>query len=224
MGKVTKVVVAGEGGQGVQVIGEILALAAYMDGKESVYIPNFGVEQRGGVSIAFVQLGDEPIGAPKFKYAHIVAALSERAIERTRGYVTSDTILIYDSSSIEAPTVRDEAVGIQSWDTIAPEAFANMTGESLDVPAGITTEGGKVIRIPAAEIAKKEFHPRVFNILMLGVIAGMLEIIESDAIERALNAKLGHKFREKPELKDLNLSALSKGREMAMECKGVASV
>lgn len=67
MAKVFKVAIAGEGGQGVQSIAEILAEAANEEGKNALYIPNFGVEQRGGVSIAFVQVSDGDIGAPKFR-------------------------------------------------------------------------------------------------------------------------------------------------------------
>ncbi|PIU02197.1 ketoisovalerate oxidoreductase, partial [Candidatus Shapirobacteria bacterium CG09_land_8_20_14_0_10_49_15] len=55
-----KIIFAGEGGQGVQVIAEILAKAAFWDGQPSLYIPNFGVEQRGGVSLAFVVIDQTP--------------------------------------------------------------------------------------------------------------------------------------------------------------------
>ena len=44
-----KIVLAGEGGQGVQIIANMLAESAYAEGKEAAYIPNFGVEQRGGI-------------------------------------------------------------------------------------------------------------------------------------------------------------------------------
>ena len=46
MAKVVKIALAGEGGQGVQSIAEILAEAANEQGKQALYIPNFGVEQR----------------------------------------------------------------------------------------------------------------------------------------------------------------------------------
>ena len=52
----TKIVLAGEGGQGVQSVAKILVEAGYEAGKQILYIPNFGVEQRGGVSIAFCQI------------------------------------------------------------------------------------------------------------------------------------------------------------------------
>ncbi len=91
-----KIVVAGEGGQGVQAVAEILAEAAYEDGAQALYIPAFGVEQRGGVSLAFLQISDQPVAAPKFEKGDIVVALSERAVRRTRQYVGPETVFIYD--------------------------------------------------------------------------------------------------------------------------------
>jgi len=67
MSEIVKIALAGEGGQGVQSVAQILTEAAALEGKEILYIPNFGVEQRGGVSIAFVQIGDQKIGAPSLR-------------------------------------------------------------------------------------------------------------------------------------------------------------
>ena len=89
---------AGEGGQGVQSVAEIMAEAAYSEEKQAIYIPNFGLEQRGGVSIAFLQVSDRRIGAPKFNKADVVVALSQRAMARTHIYSGPDTIFVYDSS------------------------------------------------------------------------------------------------------------------------------
>ncbi|MFZ5591010.1 MAG: 2-oxoacid:acceptor oxidoreductase family protein [Bacillota bacterium] len=97
MGKAVKIILAGEGGQGVQSVAEIIAEAANEQGREALYIPNFGVEQRGGVSIAFLQIGDEKIGAPKFQTADIVVALSDRAVRRTAQYAGPQTVFVYDA-------------------------------------------------------------------------------------------------------------------------------
>ena len=92
MSGLKKIMLAGEGGQGVQSVAAILSEAAYAAGKEVMYIPNFGVEQRGGVSIAFMQISDEVIGSPKFDDADIIVALSDRAIERVQMYVNPNTV------------------------------------------------------------------------------------------------------------------------------------
>ncbi|EHQ87270.1 2-oxoacid:acceptor oxidoreductase family protein [Desulfosporosinus youngiae] len=98
MAKVIKIALAGEGGQGVQSVAQIMTNAANDAGKEALYIPNFGVEQRGGVSIAFCQISEDKIGAPKFEKGDIVIALSERAVVRCQQYVGRETIFVYEAS------------------------------------------------------------------------------------------------------------------------------
>ncbi|NLM37728.1 MAG: pyruvate oxidoreductase subunit gamma, partial [Firmicutes bacterium] len=127
--KVLKIIIAGEGGQGVQTIGELLAEAAFHSGKQALYIPNFGVEQRGGVSVAYVQIAEEAIGAPKFAKADLLTVLSKRSADRTKGYLRPGTVYLYEESALAAPVVADRAVGIQGYETVAPEGFAKMVGD-----------------------------------------------------------------------------------------------
>ncbi|MGE5415767.1 MAG: 2-oxoacid:acceptor oxidoreductase family protein [Acidobacteriota bacterium] len=111
-----RLALAGEGGQGVQSIAEILAEAAYNENKQAIYIPNFGLEQRGGVSIAFLQVSNKRIGAPKFNKADVVVALSQRAMIRTHMYSGPDTTFVYDSSNQitdeDLPKVSKRILGI----------------------------------------------------------------------------------------------------------------
>ena len=182
-----RIVVAGEGGQGVQLIGEILAESAFRAGKEAIYIPNFGVEQRGGVSIAMVQIAEQALGAPKFEKADILVPLSERAVERTLAYIKRDTFYIYEASAIAHPQLLDATV-------------ADM---------GLMPD--RTIGIPAAEIARAELKPRVFNIIILGAILAASGVLSLAMVQEGMLAKLGDKLRRDPELKQLNLRALDRG-------------
>lgn len=89
-----KILFAGEGGQGIQAAAEILAKAAFLDSKKSLYIPNFGVEQRGGVSLAFVIIDDQAVVYPKFDKADILVIFSDRSIERVKSYFDQKTQVI----------------------------------------------------------------------------------------------------------------------------------
>ncbi len=109
--EVARIVLAGEGGQGVQSVAAILSEAAYNEGREVLYIPNFGVEQRGGVSVAFVQVADNRIAAMKFPKADIVVALSGRAVARTKQYCNEKTLFIYDKAADALPEDFPEKVG-----------------------------------------------------------------------------------------------------------------
>lgn len=112
----TKIVLAGEGGQGVQSIAKILVEAGYEAGKQVLYIPNFGVEQRGGVSIAFCQIADEKIGEPRYSKGDIVIMLSDRAIDRCSTYADKNSTIIYDTSvCTQKPTCEcKEVIGIDA--------------------------------------------------------------------------------------------------------------
>lgn len=90
-----KILIAGEGGQGIQLMAELLAKAAFNDGFDSLYIPNFGVEQRGGVSIAYVTIDKKAVAYPKFEKADILAILCNRAIERINNYLNPKTLVIF---------------------------------------------------------------------------------------------------------------------------------
>lgn len=180
----THIVLGGEGGQGVQTIAEILAEAGFNLGLESLYIPNFGVEQRGGVSLAFVQLGDEPISAPKFNRAEVVVALSDRAVDRTRSYASPDGVFVYESSSgVTSPALPDGSV--------------------------------RLLPVPAIALASERLHPRVFNILILGVVVGLIPELDAEGVRRVLETRLQYKFERQPELKELNFRALDQGMELA---------
>lgn len=94
-----RLALGGEGGQGVQSVAKILVEAAYQEGKNVIYIPNFGIEQRGGVSIAFAQISDTQIGEAKFAKGDIILMLSDRAIDRCAQYVDpAKSVVVYDTS------------------------------------------------------------------------------------------------------------------------------
>lgn len=188
-----RIALAGEGGQGVQSVAEILAEAAYNENKQAIYIPNFGLEQRGGVSIAFIQVSDKRIGAPKFNKADVVIAMSERAVSRTVGYSDNNTLFVYDP------------------------------GFKVD-PADLPKEAKQIIGLPAIDTANNQLHPRVFNIIIMGAVIGLTNMVTFEAAKAALEHKLGYKFEKNPDLRELNFKALEIGKQMAEESlkEGVA--
>jgi 2-oxoglutarate ferredoxin oxidoreductase subunit gamma len=106
---VKKIVITGEGGQGVQILAHALAKAAFMEGLNVVYMPNYGVEQRGGVSIGYLQIGKGEIGFPKFKEADLLVVLCDRAVERTKEYLGDNTLYVYDTGQIHGRSLKNIA-------------------------------------------------------------------------------------------------------------------
>jgi len=103
---VYRILLAGEGGQGIQTIAHVLAIAAFNDNLNVTFMPNYGVEQRGGVSIAYIQIGKGVIGFPKFSTADVIVNVRSRAIERIDEYVGPETLYLYDSDLIRASELK----------------------------------------------------------------------------------------------------------------------
>jgi len=97
----TKILFAGEGGQGVQTIAEALSMAASNQNFKSTYIPSFGVEQRGAPSIAYVIISSDEISYPRFETADVLVVLSERAIDTIKRKISLNSDVIFDSSTID---------------------------------------------------------------------------------------------------------------------------
>ena len=59
-----QLIIAGFGGQGVQLIGQILAKAAIKEGSNVSVLPSYGPETRGGMTNCAVVISTEPVASP----------------------------------------------------------------------------------------------------------------------------------------------------------------
>lgn len=153
----TKVLFAGEGGQGVQVIAEILAKAAFKEGKSSLYIPNFGVEQRGGTSLAFVVINQKPIAYPKFQQADFLAILSDRSIKRVEPYLGPKTKVILGPAVTQKQIPKAARVFHLEGETDRPPQVWNV------MVLGEVNRQGKLVKITSLVETMKERFARQFK-------------------------------------------------------------
>src|SRR5512134_515662 len=92
---------AGSGGQGLLLAGQILAEAAGIhDGKEVTQIQSYAPLARGAPSESDVIISSEPIDYPAVEKADILLALTPEAAEHYLSNLKRASILIYDSSLI----------------------------------------------------------------------------------------------------------------------------
>ncbi len=103
--KTVKLILSGEGGQGIQTIAKALVATAVEQGLKASYLPSFGVEQRGTPSIAYVIISDKEINYPRFEHADIVMTLANRAVPKINRFITPNTDVLFDSSVIRPKTL-----------------------------------------------------------------------------------------------------------------------
>ncbi|MFH0900150.1 MAG: 2-oxoacid:acceptor oxidoreductase family protein [Pseudomonadota bacterium] len=104
----TEVLFAGFGGQGIMLIGQMLAYAGMEEGKNVVWLPSYGPEMRGGTAYCTVVVSDRPIGSPIIDRPSTIAVLNRPSLEKFASRVRADGLLIINTSLIDIGTDRTD--------------------------------------------------------------------------------------------------------------------
>jgi len=103
-----QIIIAGFGGQGVLLIGKMLAYAGMMEGKEVSWLPSYGPEMRGGTANCTVVISDKPVGSPVVKSPDILVVLNRPSLDKFEPFVKKNGLLIVNSSLIDKKAERDD--------------------------------------------------------------------------------------------------------------------
>lgn len=99
---------AGFGGQGIMLMGQILAQAGMAGGHEVVWIPSYGPEMRGGTAYCTVVISDRLIGSPIIRNPKHLVAMNRPSLEKFAGTVKSGGVIFVNSSIIPVDAGRDD--------------------------------------------------------------------------------------------------------------------
>ncbi len=92
---------AGQGGQGIILIGIVLGTAASVyAGKWASQTQSYGPEARGGACKSEVVISDEEIDYPLVDEPHIVAIMSQEAYDKYAHSIRDDGILLLDPDMV----------------------------------------------------------------------------------------------------------------------------
>ncbi|MDD5459064.1 MAG: 2-oxoacid:acceptor oxidoreductase family protein [Phycisphaerae bacterium] len=105
-----QVIMSGFGGQGVMLIGKLLAYIGMAAGKEVAYMPSYGAEVRGGTANCHVIISNDAIASPVVTKCDSLIAMNKASVNRFAKQIKSGGLLVYNSSLIE-PQAVDELDG-----------------------------------------------------------------------------------------------------------------
>ena len=103
-----EVMFAGFGGQGILLIGNILAHAAMEQGSEVAWVPSYGPEMRGGTAYCLVAISDRPIGSPIIRNPMHLVAMNRPSLEKFAPMVKPKGVVVINSSLISIGAGRDD--------------------------------------------------------------------------------------------------------------------
>jgi len=95
------VTVAGFGGQGVMVIGNLLAYAAMIEGRHVTYLPVYGVEMRGGTANCTIVISSRQIGSPVVGRPRAAIVMNLPSLIKYEPSILPNGLLFINSSLIE---------------------------------------------------------------------------------------------------------------------------
>lgn len=103
------VVLSGFGGQGVLLMGDILAQAAMLENRHVTWLPSYGVEMRGGAASCTVVISSQKIGSPIAESPHGLIAMSRPALLKFQDKIKSGGLLVVNTSFVQPEMiVRDD--------------------------------------------------------------------------------------------------------------------
>lgn len=105
------VFLAGLGGQGVLLAGQILAQAALRTGLEVSWFPAYSPEVRGGEATCTVVMADGPVGSPIVGRPHALVLMDAGSAERHLPRAAPGAVAVINSSMVTSPP-RPEGVRV----------------------------------------------------------------------------------------------------------------
>lgn len=160
-------IIAGFGGQGVLLIGKMLAYAGMADGKEVSWLPSYGPEMRGGTCNCTVVIADRPVGSPVVERPRVAMVMNLPSLEKYEGMVKPGGLLLVNTSLINR--------GVQRSDVRVVKVPANEIANRLGNPraANMVALGAYLGATQAVSLAAVEG-------LVRETFAGKAKVIDSN--------------------------------------------
>lgn len=102
------IICAGFGGQGIMILGKVLAEAGMMAGFHVTWLPSYGAEVRGGTAHSVIKISTEPIGSPYVSNADVAIVMNGPSLGKFEKRVKEGGILILNTSmASDSPKRKD---------------------------------------------------------------------------------------------------------------------
>jgi pyruvate ferredoxin oxidoreductase gamma subunit len=171
---VFEVRIHGRGGQGVVTAAELLALAAFDEGRHAQAFPSFGSERMGAPVVSFCRIDD-------------------REIRSREPVMAPDALIVQDATLLQQVDVFGgcKADGFILINT--ERSFDELgLGEFVE---GFRRE--RLLTVPASELAREHTGRAVANVALLGGFAAISGVISLDSVARAVGERFAGALGER---------------------------
>ena len=151
----TKIIIAGFGGQGIVVIGNIIARAAVIEDKNVVGMVSYGAEMRGGTANAAVIISTDEIASPIVTHPDAAIILNQPSLERFEPGVEPNGTVLLNTSMVKCEPQRMDLTCIRVDATRIARDIGNLKVANI-VCVGAFIEHTKLLLIDSIEQAIRD--------------------------------------------------------------------
>ena len=103
-----EIIIAGFGGQGVLVLGQVITYAGMLEDKSVSWLPSYGPEQRGGTCNCSVVITEGEVGSPLVTRPSVAIVMNAPSFDRFEPTVKPGGLLLYNSSLVPKTSSRTD--------------------------------------------------------------------------------------------------------------------
>ena len=103
-----EILLAGFGGQGIMLMGKLLAQAGLVSRKNVTWMPSYGAEVRGGTAYSMTKISDREIANPIITAPDILVAMNEPSLVKYENKLKPKGLLILNKSLINSKPKRKD--------------------------------------------------------------------------------------------------------------------
>jgi 2-oxoglutarate ferredoxin oxidoreductase subunit gamma len=162
-----EVIMAGFGGQGMMLAGQLLAYAGMLEGKHVSWYPSYGPEMRGGTANCTVVVADEPVASPVVSRASAIVAMNRPSLEHFEGMLAPGGVLVYNSTLIEQGPKRADVRTIAVPANALAEELGDKRVANMVVLGALLAATGAVKAESVVASLKKTLPERRQNLIPL---------------------------------------------------------
>jgi|SRR5690554_1944841 len=103
-----KIICAGFGGQGVMLMGQLLAYSANDNDLNTLWYPSYGPETRGGTANCSVTISEQKVNSPVISQADSIFIMNSPSLDKFESKVRPGGRILINSSLVERKINRDD--------------------------------------------------------------------------------------------------------------------
>ncbi len=153
-----EVIMSGTGGQGIMIMGQILAHAAMTEGRHVVWFPSYGPEARGGTADCTVIVSTDEIGSPISAHPDTLVGMHQFLFNRYQPIVKIGGRLIVNTSLIDPATVRTDCDVVMVPANVLAEEIGNVRAANM-VMLGVYVASTGVVSVESVLASLPEVFP-----------------------------------------------------------------